>query len=99
MTTSMKKILIVALVIATSCNNFDDDINKNPNLPSVASNTQLLAYAMRWLPEMQASAAAPLYAQQISEAEYITLSRYETVYYNFYGWYSGPLMNIEKVLN
>jgi len=94
----MKKILILALVVISGCNNFDDDINKNPNLPSEASNTQLLAYAMRWLPETTASASAPLYVQHISEAEYITLSRYETVFYNFYGWYSGPLMNIEKVL-
>jgi hypothetical protein len=94
----MKKILFTALIALVGCSNFDDDINVNPNVPSEASNTQLLAYAMRWLPETQASASAPLYAQQISEAEYITLSRYETVYYNFYGWYSGPLMNIEKVL-
>src|SRR3954466_10387280 len=95
---SMKKILIIALTFLAACNNFDDDINKNPNLPSQAANTQLLAYAMRWLPETTASASGPLYVQQIAETEYITLSRYETVYYNFYGWYSGPLMNIEKVL-
>jgi hypothetical protein len=94
----MKKILIIALTFLAACNNFDDDINKNPNLPSQAANTQLLAYAMRWLPETTASASGPLYVQQIAETEYITLSRYETVYYNFYGWYSGPLMNIEKVL-
>jgi len=95
----MKKIWILSFVaVLTACNNFDDDLNVNPNVPSAASNTQLLAYAMRSLPETMASASGPLYAQQISEAEYITLSRYETVYYNFYNWYSGPLMNIEKVL-
>jgi hypothetical protein len=96
--TVMKKISILVLTILIGCNNFDDDINKNPNVPSEASNTQLLAYAMRWLPETTASASGPLYVQQIAETEYITLSRYETVYYNFYSWYSGPLMNIEKVL-
>ncbi|MFZ6012032.1 MAG: SusD/RagB family nutrient-binding outer membrane lipoprotein [Bacteroidota bacterium] len=96
----MKKIWILFLAtMIAGCGDFDDDINKNPNVPSEASNTQLLAYAMRWLPEAVSSASAPLYAQHISEAEYITLSRYETVYYNFYGWYTGPLMNIEKVLN
>jgi hypothetical protein len=94
----MKKILILTLVALVGCNNFEDDINVNPNVPSAASNTQLLAYAMRWLPETTGSASAPLYVQHISEAEYITLSRYETVYYNFYNWYAGPLMNIEKVL-
>ncbi|HYC86580.1 MAG TPA: SusD/RagB family nutrient-binding outer membrane lipoprotein [Chryseosolibacter sp.] len=96
----MKRILILPLILlVASCGDFDDEINKNPNLPSKASNTQLLAYAMRFLPETTGSASAPLYAQHISEAEYITLSRYETVYYNFYTWYTGPLMNIEKVLN
>jgi hypothetical protein len=94
----MKKIFIVAIAILAGCNNFDEDINKNPNQPSKAANTQLLAYAMRWTPETAASASAPLYVQHISEAEYITLSRYETVFYNFYSWYSGPLMNIEAVL-
>lgn len=94
----MKKILIITLIVLVGCDNFEEDLNKNPNVPSTAANTQLLAYAMRWLPEMTASASGPLYVQHISEAEYITLSRYEVVFYNFYSWYSGPLMNIEKVL-
>jgi hypothetical protein len=97
---TMKKILIITLLITgfTSCNNFDEEINKNPNQPSTASNTQLLANAMMWLPGTQASASGVLYAQHVSEAEYITLSRYDNVFYNFYNWYSGPLMNLEEVL-
>lgn len=95
----MKKILIsITALLVLGCNNFDEDINKNPNQPSTASGTQLLSYAMRWLPETQASASPVLYVQHLSEAEYITLSRYDNVFYNFYGWYTGPLMNLETIL-
>ena len=80
------------------CNGFDEDINKNPNKPTKASGGQLLANAMRYLPDMQSSASSQLYAQHWSEAEYITLSRYDNVFYNFYDWYTEPLMNIETVL-
>ncbi|HEY0652181.1 MAG TPA: SusD/RagB family nutrient-binding outer membrane lipoprotein [Chryseosolibacter sp.] len=94
----MKKIFLILLVLGVGCNNFDEDLRKNPNRPNTASNTQLLAYAMRWVPETTGSASGHLYAQHFAEAEYITLSRYETVFYNFYNWYTGPLMNIEAVL-
>jgi len=53
---------------------------------------------MQELPGTASSLAAPLYVQHISEAEYITLSRYDNVFYNFYTYYTGPLMNIETVL-
>jgi hypothetical protein len=96
----MKTIYSIVLVLAvvSGCNNFDDDINKNPNKPSTASNTQLLAEAMRHLPETASGASANLYVQHWSEAEYITLSRYDNVFYNFYDWYSEPLANIEAVI-
>lgn len=100
MQTIMKKIyiLIVTMAFATGCNNFDESLSKNPNKPSVASNMQLLANAMRYLPDTQAGASANLYVQHWSEAEYITLSRYDNVFYNFYSWYADPLENIETVL-
>jgi hypothetical protein len=96
----MKKIYLLAMacLFMAGCNDFEENINIDPNQPSEASNTQLLAYSMRSLPDLNASASGALYAQQISETEYITLSRYDNVFYNFYGYYTGPLMNLETVL-
>jgi hypothetical protein len=94
----MKKLFIVFGILLAGCNNFDPDVNVTPNNPTKASGTQLLANAMRYMPDIQESASGQLYAQHWSEAEYITLSRYDNVFYNFYDWYTKPLMNIEIVL-
>lgn len=94
----MKKLFIVVGILLAGCNNFDPDVNVTPNDPSKASGTQLLANAMRYMPDIQESVSGQLYAQHWSEAEYITLSRYDNVFYNFYDWYTEPLMNIEEVL-
>ena len=92
------KFAIILLLLA-GCNDFDEDININPNKPSEASNTQLLAYAMRFLPGISSSPYGPLYPQHLSETEYTDASRYNTIYFDFYDYYTGPLMNLEFVLN
>lgn len=94
----MKKLFFPLIILLAGCNNFDADINVTPNDPTKASGTQLLANAMRYMPDIQESVSGQLYVQHWSEAEYITLSRYDNVFYSFYGWYTGPLMNIEEVL-
>jgi hypothetical protein len=92
----MKKLFIVVGILLAGCNNFDPDVNVTPNDPSKASGTQLLANAMRYMPDIQESVSGQLYAQHWSEAEYITLSRYDNVFYNFYDWYTEPLMNCRE---
>jgi hypothetical protein len=96
----MKKIaiLLVSLAFITGCNNFDDDININPNLPSQASGSQLLANAMLSLPTMSSSPQAQFVAQYLAETQYVTASLYPKASTSFYGIYQGPLMNIETVL-
>jgi hypothetical protein len=96
----MKQIFFVVLAasLLAACNKFDSDINENPNLPSQASNTQLLANAMRSLPGLSSNPQGNLYAQHLSETMFTDISRYNVVFYNFYGLYTGPLMNIQQVL-
>lgn len=96
----MKKItiLLFSLAFITSCNKFDDDININPNLPSQASGSQLLANAMLSLPTMSSSPQAQFVAQYLAETQYVTASLYPKASTNFYSIYQGPLMNIETVL-
>lgn len=97
----MKKIfsLFICSLILGSCNNFDDDINLNPNQPSDASAPQLLANAMLSLPSLSSSPQAQFMAQYLAETQYVTASLYPQTSTSFYGLYQGPLINIETVLN
>ena len=98
----MKKIFIVLLLAGVtlgSCNKFDDDINRNTNLPSKASPTQLLANAMLSLPGLSSSPQGEFMAQYLAETQYVGASQYPDGSTSFYGWYQGPLMNIETVLS
>lgn len=97
----MKKIYFLVLtfaLLAGSCNEFDAEINTNPNQPSVASGPQLLASAMLALPDLSESPQGEFLAQYLAETQYVTTSLYPQASTSFYGWYQGPLINIETVL-
>jgi hypothetical protein len=97
----MKKLIII-LITATvlgGCNKFKDEINTNTNLPSEANAAQLLANAMLSLPGLSQSPQAEFMAQYLAETQYVAASQYPEGTTSFYGWYQGPLMNIEAVLN
>ncbi len=97
----MKRIyfLFTLVLFAGSCNEFDEDINKNPNQPSEASGPQLLASAMLSLPDLSESPQGEFLAQYLAETQYVTTSLYPQSSTSFYGWYQSPLINIETVLN
>lgn len=97
----MKKLqifLVAASFVLGSCNKFDEDINRNPNLPSQASAAQLLGNAMLSLPGLSSSPQGEFMAQYLAETQYVGASQYPDGATSFYGWYQGPLMNIETVL-
>ncbi|MBD8489958.1 SusD/RagB family nutrient-binding outer membrane lipoprotein [Echinicola sp. CAU 1574] len=97
----MKKlnIFILIIVLFSSCDQFEDDINVNPNAPSQASGTQLIANAMLYLPGLSSSPSAQFMSQYLSETQYVNASLYPQSSTSFYGLYQGPLMNLETVLN
>jgi hypothetical protein len=84
---------------ATGCNKFDSDININPNQPSQATGTQLIANAELSLSGLSAIPAGEFYGQYLSETQYPTSSLYPEGGTSFYGLYQGPLMNLQTVLN
>ena len=96
----MKKlyILLGCIFLAGACNDFDEDINRNPNAPSEASGPQLLASAMLSLPTLSSSPQGEFMAQYLAETQYVTASLYPQSSTSFYGLYQGPLINIETVL-
>jgi hypothetical protein len=98
----MKKIHIciaaVAALVLGSCNKFDEDINVNPNIPSKATGTQLIANAQLFLPGLSESPQGEFHAQYLAETQYPGASLYPDGGTSFYGLYQGPLMNLENVI-
>ncbi|MEJ7827148.1 MAG: SusD/RagB family nutrient-binding outer membrane lipoprotein [Segetibacter sp.] len=90
--------LLAAVVFLTSCKKFDGSINVDPNRPTKASGTQLIANSEMFLSEMSSSPYGVHYPQYLSNTSFPDNSRYTTINFNFYGWYTGPLANLESVL-
>lgn len=87
----------LALLLA-GCKKFDGSLNVDPNKPTKASGTQLIANSEMFLPDMSSSPYGVHYPQYLSNTSFTDNSRYTTVNFNFYGLYTGPLMNLETVL-
>jgi hypothetical protein len=92
-------ILLFTAFFLGSCNKFDDDINIDPNLPSQASGTQLIANAQLFLPGLSSSPQGEFMAQYLAETQYPGASQYPEGETSFYGLYQGPLMNLQAVLD
>lgn len=90
-------ILFSALTLG-SCKKFDGSLNVDPNSPTTASGTQLIASAERYLPDMSSSPYGVHYPQHLSNTSFTDNSRYTTINFNFSGWYTGPLKDLETVL-
>ena len=100
----MKKFnyLLIGFILisaALGCNKFDSSINVNPNQPTVASNAQLLTYAINQIPGVIEAQSGMLYTQQLAQKPYTDESRYIVVNFDFYGIYSGALENLQAILN
>ncbi|RYF80599.1 MAG: SusD/RagB family nutrient-binding outer membrane lipoprotein, partial [Chitinophagaceae bacterium] len=91
-------ILLAAITLISSCKKMDENLNVDPNRATKASGTQLIANAELSLPDMSSSPFGVHYPQHLSNTSFTDNSRYTTVNFNFYSWYTGPLMNLETVL-
>lgn len=91
-------IILPVILLLGSCKKFDGSLNVDPNNPTKASGTQLIASAQRSLPDMSSSPFGVHYPQHLSNTSFTDNSRYTTINFNFSGWYNGPLMDLETVL-
>ncbi|MBN7812373.1 SusD/RagB family nutrient-binding outer membrane lipoprotein [Algoriphagus sp. H41] len=89
--------VLVGSMLLTSCSEFGD-MNTDPNRPSNPLTSGLLTGAQRSVSSVVGDATSVLYAQHLSEKQYTESSRYQTVYFDFNGFYSGPLMNLQRII-
>lgn len=92
-------LFLIGSVLLCSCTKFNDSINTDPNNPTKASGTQLIANAELSLPGIGSSPYGVHYPQYLSNTSFTDNSRYTTINFNFYSLYTGPLMNLENAIN
>ncbi len=96
---SFKKLGVVFVVtlLMVSCNDFGS-INTDPNNPSAVKTELLLTNALRSISGPLAAVDPVLYVQHMSETQYNESSRYQGVNYDFSGYYTGPLRDLETII-
>ena len=103
MKTQIQKIiglLTISSLLFVSCETVDfGDENLNPNRVSKANTGALITNAMRSIPGLVSNVNPLLLVQQVSEITYNDSSCYETIQWNFDGYYTGPLMDLQTVIN
>ena len=92
---------ILLSLMLVGCQKFDGSLNVDPNSPTKASGTQLIANSQFYLSGLNSSTSpyGVHYPQYLSSTTFTDNSRYTAINFNFYGLYTGPLMNLEKVIS
>ncbi|GGN01096.1 hypothetical protein GCM10010967_39340 [Dyadobacter beijingensis] len=97
-------VAIAIIILLPGCGDFKD-INVNPNNPSSPSTAGLLTGALRNVGTISAQVgpaganiAPALYVQQVGDVIYIEDSKYKTINFNYNGWYAGPLINLQHII-
>ncbi len=82
----------------SACGEFDD-LNVDPNNPVSVQTGTLITSAERSISDAIGSSLGALYAQHISDIIYTEGGRYQSILADFSGWYSGPLQNLQTVID
>ncbi|MBS9525619.1 SusD/RagB family nutrient-binding outer membrane lipoprotein [Litoribacter alkaliphilus] len=89
--------LICGSLMLGSCGEFGD-LNMDPNRPSDPLTSSLLTGSQRFITNVVGDATSVLYSQHLAEKQYTEASRYQTIYFDFNAFYSGPLMNLQRII-
>src|SRR5262245_37422972 len=95
------KYILVATALAgsvVSCKKDFGDLNVNPNTPSTPSTKFLFSSAVIGARGTFNGAAGLLYVQHMAEYIYTNESRYFNTQYSYNGIYSGPLMDLQRII-
>ncbi len=93
-------ILIVVAFLFSTCTLSDfGDTNVNPNATTVPVTSALLTNALAGLGRWSQGMNEGLYAQYFSETQYTDASLYSVQQINFTGNYSGPMYDLQNIIN
>ncbi|ELR68608.1 hypothetical protein C900_00211 [Fulvivirga imtechensis AK7] len=94
----MKKFIIPLAFVVAACSDFGDK-NVDPNNPTQVPVAGFLTDAISDMPGMESTATSLYYSQYWSATRYTEASRYSVTQFDFTGIYSGPLNNLQKVID
>lgn len=96
-----KKVLTVFVAAAMMMGSCDDfgNMNTDPNNPSVAKTELLLTNAQKSVSDKVGAFTGTLYVQYFAETQYDEDSRYQTPSFNYNGWYTGPLKDLQTIID
>jgi hypothetical protein len=97
----MAAILGLSIIAGPGCKKIDEfgDTNLNPGLTSEPITSALLTNVLAGIGGTTANTRGGLYAQMFSETQYTETSLYAEPKVDFDGTYSGPLMDLQKMIN
>lgn len=97
--TLLKKAVTASLlvVLLVSCDDFGN-MNVDPNNPSEVRTELLLTNVQREMSTVSGAVIGNLWVQFMAETQYDDDSRYSNVSSNFNGWYTGPLMDLQTII-
>lgn len=90
-------LILLGFTFAAGCNEFGT-LNVDPNNVSSAQTDLLLTNAQKNISSVVGAVTPTLYVQYFAETQYDESSRYQGVQYNFNGWYSGPLKDLNEII-
>lgn len=90
-------LLLAAGLTLVSCDDFGD-LNIDPNNPSEARPDLLLTSALQSVSSLVGSTTGTLYVQYFAETQYTDESLYTSDQFDFNGWYTGPLANLDAII-
>ncbi len=100
----MRKLIMIfcVAVLTISCNKFDD-LNVSPTALSEPTTRGLLTNSLQSIPDLllgntAVSRNGSLYTQQLAEGPYPASSLYSERTFSFSAWYTGPLYNLQKII-
>ena len=90
---------IILSILFVSCETVDfGDENVNPNNPTSKRTDALLTNAITWMPNIVSTVTPNYYVQTLSDVTYTSYSRYDTEFWSYDGYYSGPLNDLNEIL-
>lgn len=90
-------LLAALLFVGVSCSDFGD-LNVDPNNTTFVAPENLLTNSLRSMSSVVSDATPILYVQHMSQTQYTDGSRYVTTNFDFNGWYTGPLADLNRII-
>lgn len=92
-------VFMFAATVISSCDTVDfGDINDNPNGPTAAITSQLLSEAQKSVSDIITATTGLNYVQHLAEGQYPGPSRYTGLTFSYNGWYTGPIQNLNRII-